>query len=518
LIGSQLTLRQNQSLAMTPELVQAINLLKMTNLEVSSYITQQVEQNPLLVSEDNQPTHDRALALENDEAFSITYGQADYGDQQKKIGFDVRDRGRSNQLSVSRVDLDKRLGNCGSSDFSSEHAAVDWNRSATEFSTPLKPGSNNGNSVDYSSVDQLTDASFSLRDYLLGQANVDFNTKIERSIGARLIDMLDESGWFLGDFQTVSEALGCSIEMIEDIFYRCQHFDPPGVFGRNLSECLELQLRETDHLDLAMRKLVNNLPLLAKCDYVSLKRLCNVDDEGLKDMISEIKKLNPKPGEIFQREIAQSIVPDVFVKPGKSGWMVELNNDTLPNVLINYPYYAEIHNAARTKRDRDFIRVKFQSANWLVRALTQRAETILKVATELVVQQELFLERGVEFLRPLNLRDIARIVGVHESTVSRVTTNKYLSVNSRIFHMKYFFDTGVGQRESGEPLSAESLRARIKKIIDRERADSVLSDDSIVRILRNQGIGIARRTVAKYRYSMNIPSSVDRRRQNTVTG
>ena len=198
--------------------------------------------------------------------------------------------------------------------------------------------------------------------------------------------------------------------------------------------------------------------------------------------------------------------------------MIELNDDTLPNVLVNNPYYTEIQRAARTDRDREFIRVKFQSANWLVRALAQRAETILKVATELVAQQELFFERGVEFLRPLNLRDIAEAVGVHESTVSRVTTNKYLSVNSRVFHMKYFFDTGIGKGEAGQRLSAESLRARIKTIIDKEDINIVLSDDSIVSILQNQGISIARRTVAKYRGIMNIPSSVQRRRLNTLHG
>ncbi len=416
------------------------------------------------------------------------------------------------------VVLEETADNRNNFNFSTRHTRLDWIQGATEFSTSFKLGPSVDNSIASHLADQVRDTNHSLRNYLLGQVNVDFNTKIERSIGARLIDMLDESGWFLGDLQTVSDALGCSNKMVEDIFKRCQRFDPPGVFCRNLSECLALQLKEIGRLDLAMRKLVNNLPLLAKRDYAALKRLCEVDEEELKDMISEIKKLNPKPGEIFHQDVAQTIVPDVFVKPGKLGWVVELNSSTLPNVLVNHPYYTEIQEAARTQSDREFITNKFQSANWLVRALAQRAETILKVATEIVAQQELFLERGVEFLRPLNLRDIAEVVGVHESTVSRVTTNKYLSVDTRIFHMKYFFDTGIGKRGSCERLSAESLRARIKTIIDRESAVSVLSDESIVSILRNQGIRIARRTVTKYRCSMNIPSSVQRRRKNVIQG
>ncbi|MEE2662261.1 MAG: RNA polymerase factor sigma-54 [Pseudomonadota bacterium] len=515
MIGPQLSLRQNQSLAMTPQLVQAIKLLKMTNLEVSSFLKQQVEQNPLLVLEDTQQTYNRSLTVQNETEFIKNYSQEEYGDQNQNSDLGI---GESNHLPSSRVVLEERGANRDNFSFSTGHAAVDWMQGATDSSTSFKSDPSGGNSFAYSVADKVTDTNISLRDYLLGQVNVDFNTKIERSIGARLIDMLDESGWFSGDLQTVSEALGCSTKMIEDIFYRCQHFDPPGVFCRSLSECLELQLREVGRLDRAMRKLLNNLPLLAKRDYAAIKRVCEVDDKDLSDMISEIKKLNPKPGEIFDREVAQTIVPDVFVKPGKFGWVVELNNSTLPNVLVNYPYYSEIQGAAHTESDREFIRVKFQSANWLVRALAQRAETILKVATELVAQQEFFLERGVEFLRPLNLRDIAEVIGVHESTVSRVTTNKYLSVNSRIFHMKYFFDTGIGQGEACDGVSAESLRARIKTIIDRESADSVLSDDSIVSILQNQGIGIARRTVAKYRYSMNIPSSVQRRRKNATQG
>ena len=518
MIGSQLNLRQNQSLVMTPQLLQAIKLLKMTNLEVSSFLKKQVEQNPLLVFDENQRTHDRALAAENQEGFFEKYGREDYGDQMQRESLDDRDLVRSNELPVPGVVSDEKIESRDTLDFLSEHDVVDWKQSTTDFSTSLKQGGSVGNSIAYSAVDQIEDANLSLRDYLLGQVNVDFHNKIERSIGVRLIDMLDESGWFLGDLQTVSDAFGCSNKMIEDILYRCQRFDPPGVFGRNLSECLELQLREAGRLDLAMRKLVNNLPLVAKRDYGALKRLCEVDDEDLNSMISEIMKLNPKPGEIFQREIAQTLVPDVFVKPGKFGWVVELNKDTMPNVLVNDPYYTEIQRAARTDRDREFIRVKFQSANWLVRALAQRAETILKVATELVAQQELFFERGVEFLRPLNLRDIAEAVGVHESTVSRVTTNKYLSVNSRVFHMKYFFDTGIGKGGAGQRLSAESLRARIKTIIDKEDINIVLSDDNIVSILQNQGISIARRTVAKYRGIMNIPSSVQRRRLNTLHG
>ena len=275
-------------------------------------------------------------------------------------------------------------------------------------------------------------------------------------------------------------------------------------------------MREKERLDPAIKALLDNLPLLGKREFAQLGKLCRVDNEDLLQMVSEIKELNPKPASEFLHDVPQSVVPDVFVRRRKEGWIVELNSDTMPRVLVNNRYYALVRKQLRSKSDKEFLSERFQSANWLVRAFHQRAETILKVASELVVQQEAFFENGVEFLKPLTLRDVAKVTSVHESTVSRVTANKYLEMSRGIFEMKYFFNSAIGQNELGESLSSESIRFRIKSLIGEEAPESVLSDDRVADILKDEGIDIARRTVAKYRDAMQIPSSVQRRREKAL--
>jgi RNA polymerase sigma-54 factor len=281
-----------------------------------------------------------------------------------------------------------------------------------------------------------------------------------------------------------------------------------------LSECLALQLKERNRLDPAMEKLVNNLELLARRDFAALRKICGVDDEDLIEMVGEIKALNPKPGNAFGTTVVQPVVPDVLVRPSPDGgWMVELNTDTLPKVLINQTYYASVSSGSKGDKDKQYLTECLQTANWLVKSLDQRAKTILKVATEIVRQQDSFLTSGVQNLKPLNLRMIADAIGMHESTVSRVTSNKYMATTRGIFEFKYFFTSSIASSEGGEAHSSESVRFRIKELIDREKPDDILSDDTLVKMLRDTGVDIARRTVAKYREAMNIPSSVQRRRE-----
>ena len=274
-------------------------------------------------------------------------------------------------------------------------------------------------------------------------------------------------------------------------------------------------MKERNRYDPAMQALVENLPLLASRDVPNLIKLCRVDAADLAEMAAEIRALDPKPGLRFDGAIAQPIVPDVFVRPQGAGWLVELNSETLPRVLINTRYYAEVSASARHKGAKDYLSERYQSANWLVKALHQRATTILKVSREIVRQQDGFLRRGVQHLRPLVLRDIAQAIGMHESTVSRVTTNKYLLTPRGIFELKYFFTSSIAASTGGDALSAETVRFRIKALIEAETSD-VLSDDRIVDILMRDGVDIARRTVAKYREAMNIPSSVQRRREKAL--
>jgi RNA polymerase sigma-54 factor len=293
-----------------------------------------------------------------------------------------------------------------------------------------------------------------------------------------------------------------------------QTFDPPGICARSLSECLAIQLRERDRYDPAMQALVEHLDLLAKRDFASLRKICGVDDEDVADMIGEIRHLDPKPGLKFGASKTQTIVPDVFVRPGPDGgWLVELNSDTLPKVLVNQSYYAELSKTIRKDDDKAYFTDCLQNATWLVRALDQRARTILKVATEIVRQQDGFFARGVAHLRPLNLKTVADAIQMHESTVSRVTANKYMATNRGIFELKYFFTASIASADGGDAHSAESVRHRIKQLIDAEDPSAILSDDTIVERLRADGVDIARRTVAKYREAMRIPSSVQRRRE-----
>jgi RNA polymerase sigma-54 factor len=300
---------------------------------------------------------------------------------------------------------------------------------------------------------------------------------------------------------------------IEAVLGVLQTFDPPGVCARNLTECLAAQLKERDRYDPAMQALVAHLDLLAKRDLAGLRRVCEVDEEDLADMIAEIKRLNPKPGLAFGSTPVQPIVPDVFVRPAPDGgWVVELNVHTLPKILLNQSYYTEVSRTARGDGDKSYLSDCLQSATWLIRALDQRAKTILKVASEIVRQQDAFFAHGVQYLRPLNLKTVADAIGMHESTVSRVTANKYMATNRGIFELKYFFTSAIAAADGGEAHSAEAVRHRIRQLIDAENPDDVLSDDTIVDKLRDAGIDIARRTVAKYREAMRIPSSVQRRR------
>jgi RNA polymerase sigma-54 factor len=353
-----------------------------------------------------------------------------------------------------------------------------------------------------------------LAEHLAEQLMLSVSDPARRMIGQYLIDMVDETGYLNADLDLVAEKLGAERRDVEAVLAILQGFDPSGVCARNLGECLAIQLRERDRFDPAMQELVAHLDLLAKRDLSALRKICSVSAEDLTEMIAEIRRLNPKPGLAFGSVIVQPIVPDVFVRQRPDGgFTVELNSDTLPRVLVNQDYHADVVKSAKTDKDKSYLADCMQTATWLVRALEQRAKTILKVATEIVRQQDGFFAHGVEHLRPLNLRTIADAIGMHESTVSRVTANKYMATNRGIFELKYFFTSAIAAAGGGEAHSAEAVRYRIRQLINEETAEQVLSDDTIVARLHAAGIDIARRTVAKYREAMRIPSSVQRRRE-----
>ena len=460
-ISQKLDLRQAQSLVMTPQLQQAIGLLQLNNIELSEFLEEELEKNPLLekAEKDEQPVE----AVETPEV-------QDDVDQAFDAGSSAADIGSGGDLKFERGDgpFENRMS-----------------------------------------------AETSLRDHLTEQLNMAFSDERDRMIGAFLIDRLDESGYMRDEPDELAERLGCSDERLNRILHRLKQCDPTGVFAADLTECLALQLEERGLLDQPMRKLLEHLHLIADHDFKKLARLCDVNETYLMDMIGDIKSVNPKPAGDFDHLVVQTAVPDVLMrklpKNLGGGWRVELNNDTLPRVLVNQEYYTQVSKTLK-KEDREYVSAQLNSANWLVRALDQRAQTILKVASEIIERQDAFFNYGIEFLQPLTLKDIAEEIEMHESTVSRVTTNKYIGTPRGLFELKFFFSTALVS-STGAAHSAEAIKARVKSLIDAEEVTNILSDDKIVDILKEEGIDIARRTVAKYREAMHIGSSVQRRKQ-----
>src|SRR5262245_31787057 len=494
-LTQRLEIRQSHSLVMTPQLMQAIKLLQLSNLDLAAYVEKELEGNPLLEraaesDEDRRAAEREANGAKDPPPAEWSDGNgADHaapGDERDGPHLDAGD------------DDDARRGTAEPAPGYSEWAGV---------------GSGRQEDGEYN-LEAFVSAETTLADHLSAQLSLAIADPARRMIGQYLIDLVDEAGYLTGDLAQVAEKLAAPIDEVMAVLAILQGFDPPGVCARSLTECLALQLKERDRYDPAMQMLVEHLDLLAKRDFAALRKLCGIGEEDLNDMIAEIRHLNPKPGLAFGTTLVQPIVPDVFVRQGPDGgYIVELNSDTLPKVLVNQSYYSEVTGTAKSDKDQTYLADCLQRATWLIRALDQRAKTILKVSTEIVRQQDGFFAHGVQHLRPLNLKTIADAIGMHESTVSRVTANKFMATSRGIFELKYFFTSAIAAANGGEAHSAEAVRHRIRQLIDAESPQDVLSDDTIVEKLRAAGIDIARRTVAKYREAMRIPSSVQRRRE-----
>lgn len=512
-LGQRLDLRQGQGLVITPQLQQAIKLLQMSNLEVEDVILAELEKNPLLVRED--PGQEGSPEGSAD---SLGYGEgaepADSGPQ----GGDPSDLVLGDNLEAGREAIDASNSDLYSEDGPSDavqNASID----ATEGNLVDWSQAGSGGGSGFDTLDETLERAITrdktLHEYLIEQAHLDDFTAAELAIALILIDGVDEGGYLRLSLNELCERMGCDLTFVEAVLKRCQGFEPTGVMARSVPECLELQLRDKNRFDPAMAILLDNLELLARRDHAALKKLCGVDDDDFKDMIKDLKSLTPRPGAAFASiEPNPAVTPDAFVRPDPlGGWRVELNADTLPKVLVDQRYHAKVSSQARSDQEKAFLSDCLSQANWLVKSLDQRARTILKVSSEIVRQQDAFFAFGVQHLRPLNLKTVADAIGMHESTVSRVTSNKYVATPRGLFELKFFFTAAIASADGGEAYSAESVRHKIKSLIDQERAPAdVLSDDRIVDILKEAGVDIARRTVAKYREALRIPSSVERRR------
>ncbi len=475
----RLEIKQSQSLLMTPQLRQAINLLQMTNLELNQMVEEELQTNPLLEREDDRI--------------------ADSDAKEQTID-DYEDPNPSPLDSFEEdADYDNRFD-----DYGSDAANYD-----TSWETSLKNKKNNADD-DFNYFEKKVSSEKSLYAFLSEQISLKFTSPKDRFIALVLTESLDEAGYFRGIIPEISKKIKVAEEKIKSVLTDLKGFEPSGVFAENLSECLAIQLKDRSRYDPMIAKLLENLDLLAARNFKELKKICEVGDEDLADMIAEIKSLNPKPTADYDKDLTGYIIPDVFVKTNKHGdFRVELNSASLPRVLINQQYASSISVDKETKR---YLKEQLRHANFLVKALHQRATTILRVSEEIIKRQMEFFQKGIDFLKPMLLKDVAENLEIHESTVSRVTNGKYMLTPNGTFELKYFFSQAAGSYSGDENTSTTSIKHKIKKLIEEEKPDNILSDDKLVEEMAKLGIKIARRTIAKYRESLNIPTSADRKR------
>lgn len=453
-LSMKLQVRQSQSLVMTPQLLQSIRLLQFGALELQGFIEREIEQNPLL---EMVPSAERAASA-LPQAPAVRDVHDDVGGPR---------RGHGPEFSVGSLPTmediaDDRPGLLA-------HAVA-------ELGDILPPG--------------------------------------DRAIGETLAMHLDEAGYMRTPAEDIAASLGCPVTQVVDCLERIRGaIEPAGLFAGSLAECLSIQLSRQGRMDPVMAGILSNLDLLAKRDFAALRRLTGEDEDGLMEALSEIRRLDPKPGLQFGDRTIHSVVPDVFVSSdGGSGWRIRLNSRALPRLIVHNDYRDVVSRTASTG-DREYLAQCQNSAGWLIRSLDQRARTILKVTAEIVRRQEDFLKRGVQGLRPMTLASVAEAVSLHESTVSRVTANKFMATPRGTFELKFFFTVAIAATDGGDAHSAESVKLRIQRLIAGETVGNVLSDDDIALKLKDDGIDLARRTVAKYREALGLSSSIQRRRE-----
>jgi RNA polymerase sigma-54 factor len=488
-LGARLEIRQGQGLVITPQLQQAIKLLQMSNLELEAFVEAELERNPLLQRDERDAEPDAPAS--------------EAGDGASEVVADAEARAELDTTHDEASPGERATGDAPEA--ADAGGAVDWSRAGSG-------GSFDSDDGDFES--RMT-RDITLAEHLQQQVAQSGLASADTAIAMVLIDAVDEGGYLRAEVEEIAGRLGCDAERVERVLGVVQGFDPVGVAARDVRECLMIQLKDRNRYDPAIAALLDNLPLLAKRDLPALRRLCGVDHDDLREMIAEVRGLTPRPGAAFGGEPATPVAPEVIVREGPGGlWHVELNSDTLPRVLLDQRYHARVSAQARSDQEKTFVSDCLVQASWLTKSLDQRARTILKVSSEIVRQQDAFLVHGVEHLRPLNLKTVAEAIGMHESTVSRVTSNKYVATPRGIFELKFFFTSSIASSEGGEAHSAESVRHKIRQLIESESTeDSVHSDDALVEILKAAGVDIARRTVAKYREALRLPSSVERRRR-----
>lgn len=485
--SQRLDLKQSQNFVMTPQLQQAIKLLQMTNLELQDFVQQEIELNPLLEEKSS------SASMDEKENF--------LSDQQDKL--------LKLSQNLTKEQYENNCSDYGSDKFDTSTSYEDHSLEGLKSYQDFSSGGYDEYAEDRNSAFATE---ISLRDYLSQQLQIQKRDAFDGLIGSYLIGLLDEGGYLREDTKEIAGKLMIPEEKVKRVLKLCQTFDPIGVFAKNLQECLYLQMKEKNIYNEAMGKLLENLPLLAQKNFNELVKLCGVDKQELSGMIEKLKTLDPKPAREFSDSIAQVLIPDILIEEkSDGGWKLELNNETLPKVALNHKYVMEL-NKETDEATQTFVKESQYRASWLLKSLEQRANTILRVSAEILRQQDGFFAYGIEHLRPMNLKIVAEELGLHESTISRVTAGKYMRCPKGTFELKYFFMSGITGEDGENSVSSESVKHAIKKLVDAETEKKILSDEDIVARLKEQDIHLARRTVTKYREAMNIPSSVHRRR------
>jgi len=508
-----LQLKLGQSLTMTPQLQQAIRLLQLSTLDLQQEIHSALESNPM---------------LELDEGLNDFHAKEDAAAETNSESSSSSDEFSADRVISTKESKDTSEFSANSDgddnhweDSSSQDSSVDssWDDVYQSSYTSGGSGSGEGDSMDFESRNSVTET---LQDHLMWQLNLTPMSDADRLIGLALIDAIDANGMLTVSVDAIHASLIRSLDIDPDevvaVLHRIQQFDPVGVGYRDLAECLLIQLKqfENELLTTAVKhaKIVvkDHLQLLGNRDYAQLMRLTRLKEPELRDAIAVIEQLNPRPGSDIAPPSTSYIVPDVIVtKDSSTGrWLVELNPETAPKIRINSGY-ASLVKRADNSSDNSYLRDNLQEARWFIKSLQSRNETLMKVATRIVEHQKGFFEYGEEAMKPLVLHDIAEAVSMHESTISRVTTQKYMHTPKGIFELKYFFSSHVSTADGGE-CSSTAIRALIKKLVAAENTRKPLSDSKITKLLEDQGINVARRTIAKYRESLAIPPSNERKR------
>ena len=487
-LGQQIKMRQSQSLVMTPQLQQAIKLLQMTNLELCQYLENQQAENPFLEIDTNTQESQNDDYQPQDETSNLTDAMQN--------GKSISEDPSSNQDYENRYETELN------------------ERPKLDSPSPISKNTSTEDFDDY--ISNLASRPETLKEHVRKQISLELKESKDLLIASVLTDYLEPTGWLTTKIEEIANEINCHVDEVNGVLVKLQKLEPAGVFAKNLSECLKLQLEERSLLSEEIKVLLDNLDLLAKGELKQLIKITNFTQEVISESIALIRSLNPKPGETFLYDETIQNSPDVIVTKGRNGWVVELNKSTLPAVVIDENYISKMTLKKQDSNSSSYVADTIASARWLKRSVEQRNSTTLTIASAIIAQQEDFLKNGLSHLKPMVLRDIASNVGMHESTVSRVTTGLTIETPRGCFAMKYFFSVSLNSAENGESHAATAVREAIKKLISEEPAKKPLSDEAIAIIMKKDGIDLARRTVAKYREIMKIPSSAQRRRQTIL--